>query len=636
MRLPYFYALSCLLSMGLFAAPVWAQTFVNVIEETGINFVHEIDGTCPGPPVGSGSAWADYDNDGDIDFYITNHGGPSGLYRNEGDTSGDELPDFVNVAPALGVDEADDISHGVCFADYDNDGDQDLYITHWGGNTLYQNRLMETGSVEFVDVTAIAGVGDADRCLTAAWADYDQDGYIDLYLAKHFDCLPNTRESRDHLFKNNGDGTFTDVSQYLCSDGTLTCSQLNLSHAFTAGWFDLENDNDLDLYIASDVIAGGWPNILWRNDGPDGAGGWIFTDISAESYTDYSINCMGLGIGDYDNDGFFDLAFSHTQGGFLLRNLHDETFEDVSVPAGVRRVFTPDSAQAVTWGTVFFDYDNDQWLDLFYVGGMISGVPTPQPDALFHNNQDGFTFEDVSAAAGVDDDRRGRCASICDFDQDGFVDLFVGNYGWPVDLWHNESRDLGNTNHWLKVTAEGGLTPGGELINRDAIGARFHLTTADGITQMRQITSGPTHGGGDYKAAYFGLGTYTSGTLSVTWPNGEVEDLGIVDADQHLHYSLTTGVSEDDPVVSQYQLSQNYPNPFNPATVISYSVPTGSNVSLKVFDALGREVATLVDGFVAAGTYQAKFDAGSLSSGMYFYRLTAGGFNDSKKLVVLK
>jgi hypothetical protein len=634
MRSFHFYTFCGVVFAMLGATVASAQTtFINCIEETGINFVHELDGTCSGPPVGSGSAWADYDNDGDIDFYITNHGGPSGLFRNEGDTSGDGLPDFVDVAPALGVDEADDVSHGVCFADYDNDGDQDLYITHWGGNTLYQNRLMETGSAEFLDVTATAGVGDADRCLTAAWADYDQDGWLDLYLAKHFDCMPNIRESRDHLFKNNGDGTFTDVSHYLCSDGSLSCEQLNNSHAFSAGWFDLEHDGDLDLYIASDVVAAGYPNILWRNDGPDGSGGWLFTDISADSYTDYSINCMGLGIGDYDNDGFFDLAFSHAQGAFLLRNLGDGTFDDRSDEAGTRHLYTPGGAIFVCWGTVFFDFDNDQWLDLFYVGGMISAVQTPQPDVLFWNNHDG-TFTDVSAPAGIDDDRRGRSASICDFDEDGFVDLFVGNFGWPTDLWHNQSRANGNNNHWLTVTVEG---MGAGFTNRDGIGTKLMLTTPDGITQLRHITSGPTHGGGDHKAAWFGLGTHTTGDLTIIFPTGETRVMPNVAADQQLHITeAVTGVSDPDEIASGYKLSQNYPNPFNPTTVIQYSVPTGSDVSLKVYDALGREVATLVNGFVSAGSHTATLDASSLASGMYVYRLTAGSFTDSKQLVLVK
>ena len=629
-----YIVLGCLLSIvGTMAL---AQTyFTNVMVETGMAFVHELDGACPIPQNGSGSAWADYDNDGDIDFYITNHGGPSALFRNDGDTNGDGIADFIDVAPALGVDEAIQVSLGVVFIDYDNDGDQDLYITHWGGNTLYQNRLIETGSAEFLDVTAFAGVGNSDRAITAAWADFNQDGHLDLYLAKHFDCMPNQRESRDALYKNNGDGTFMNVSQYLCDDGSLTCDQLNLSHGFTAAWFDFDNDNDLDLYISSDVIAAGYPNILWRNDGPDGSGGWIFTDISFESGTDYSVNSMGLGIGDYDNDGFYDIAFSDADGGWLLRNEGNGlTFTETSTAAGVRRRLTPLGHVAVTWGVVFFDYNNDGWQDLFYVGGMVGNTPTPQPDAMFENNQDG-TFTDISAASGLDDDRRGRSASICDFDQDGFVDLFIGNYGWPTCLFRNDMRDvMGNTNHYLTITAEGNVLDG---INRDAIGTRFYLTTPDGVTQMRDITSGPTHGGGDFKAAYFGLGQHTTAELTVRWPTGDMQDLGVVNADQRLHLlEPVTGVDDNEPMVSTYSLSQNYPNPFNPTTVIKYSVPNGSDVSLKVFDELGREVATLVDGFVSAGSHQVSLDARSLASGMYFYRLTAGTFTESRKLVVLK
>ncbi len=627
--------------MILLAFPmnVAAQTtFIDVQRIVGITFTHQLADSCFNPPIGSGSAWADYDNDGDVDLYITNLGGPSRLFRNDGDINGDGLPDFTDVAQALGVEERNLQSHGVVFIDYDNDGDQDLYITHLGGNTLYQNRLAESGFVTFDDVTVFAGVGDSDRAITAAWADYDQDGWLDLYLAKHFDCMPSVRESRDALYKNNGNGTFTDVSQYLCADHSLTCSQLNLSHAFTAGWFDYDNDGDPDLYIASDVVAAGWHNILWRNDGSDGAGGWTFTDVSAESGTDYSINCKGLGVGDYDSDGYLDLAYSHSEGGYLLHNNGDGTFEDVSIPAGVRRIYTPHGDVATEWGTAFFDYDNDGWLDLFYVGGMINNLTTPQPDALFRNNHDG-TFADVSAQAGIDDPRRGRCASICDFNRDGFVDLFVGNWGQPADLFFNQGPVLGNTNHWLTIIPEGG-----GMVNRDAIGTRLSLTTPDGITQIREITSGPTYGGGDHKVAHFGMGTNTTGTLEVRWPDGETYSLGEVSADQHLHISRTTGASDDDPIVSRFELLQNYPNPFNPKSEIGIRIAETGQVTLKVYDLLGREVAVLLDAHKAPGSYSVTWDATGFPSGVYYYRMNvqpaeggrAGDYVETKKLVLLR
>jgi len=253
-------------------------TFIEVHLAVGVDFTHEVDGVCPSPPYGSGSAWADYDNDGDEDLFLTSMGGPARLYQNEGDTNGDELPDFVEGASSVGID-LPNWTAGAVFVDYDNDGDQDLYVTRWGGNHLFKNELIESGSVVFDDVTFQAGVGDSDRTLTASWADYNQDGYVDLYLAKHFDCLPNIRETRDALFKNNGDWTFTNVSQFLCSDGSLTCLQLNESHATTAGWFDFDNDGDADLYVPGDAVLSGFSNILWRNDGPGGPAGYRYADV---------------------------------------------------------------------------------------------------------------------------------------------------------------------------------------------------------------------------------------------------------------------------------------------------------------------------------------------------------------------
>jgi len=632
------FALNVVLSFVAASTTAPGQTtFIDVQEAVGINFTHEADGVCPNPPIGSGSAWADYDNDGDIDLYVTSMGGESRLYQNQGDTNGDGLPDFIDVASSLGV-VLENWTAGVVFVDYDNDGDQDLYVTRWGGNYLFQNQLTETGSATFEDVTAFAGVGDSDRANTAAWADYNQDGWLDLYLAKHFDCLPNNRESRDILFKNNGDGTFTNVSYFLCADGSLTCDQLNLGHAITAAWFDYDNDGDPDLYVANDVVAAGYPNILWRNDGSDGTGGWLFTDVSEESGTDYSINCLGLGIGDYDNDGWLDIATGSSEEGYLLRNLGDGTFEDVSVASGIRREWVP-GISAITWATPFIDYDNDQYLDLCHVRGMIGSTPINQPDVLFHNNRDG-TFTDVSDEGGVDDPRRGRSASMCDFDQDGFVDLFVGNYATEVDLYYNQSSDLGNTNHWIAVTAEGIGS-----VNRDAIGARFSLTTPDGITQIREITSGPTYGGGDYKAAYFGMGENLAGTLTVRWPDGETHNLGAVSADQHLHIAnLIQSVSDDNPVVSRFELLQNYPNPFNPKSEIGIRIAETGQVTLKVYDLLGREVAILLEAQKAPGSYSVTWDAAGFPSGVYYYRMHvqpaegghAGDYIETKKLVLLR
>lgn len=475
------------------------------------------------PPIGSGSGWGDYDNDGDPDLFVTNHGGADWLYRNDGDSNSDGLPEFTDVAVTAGVDDPTATSFSSVFIDYDNDGDQDVYVTKFNGNTLYQNQLMETGTADFVDVTATAGVADAGRAITSAWGDYDGDGHLDVYLAKHRECPPPDENPQDTLYRNNGDGTFSDVTGILCPGGVAPCAQTS-GLGFTAGWVDYDNDGDSDLYLINDNINEDYyANVLWRNEG-DGT----FTDVSTASNTDISLNGMGLGVGDYDNDGWMDLAFSNIAPGVLLHNQGDGTFADVSVSSGVDATL-----DVGTWATAFWDYDNNGLLDLYFAGGNV-GNADPVPDRFMTNNGDG-TFSDFSVASGLDDPGRGRSASMVDFDQDGFVDLFIGNYGQFPGLYHNDSVDQGNTNNWLTITVEGVVS------NRDAIGTRIYLTTPDGVTQMRDISSGPTHGGGDFRAAYFGLGTNTTATLDIRWPTGDLVNLGVVNANQALHYIENNG-----------------------------------------------------------------------------------------------
>lgn len=535
--------------------------YQDVAAQVGIIFPNETNpGECS-PPVGTGSAWADYDNDGDVDLYMTNHGGPNRMYRNEGDTNGDGLPDFVDVAASLSVDQPLAISHAAVFIDYDNDGDQDLYVTNWGANTLFQNQLIETGAVAFLDVTAAAGVADGGRAVSAAWGDFDRDGYLDFYLAKHFQCMSGAKNSEDHLYHNNGDGTFSDVTDWLCPGGTAPCPQTD-GLGFAAGWVDYDNDGDLDLYLVNDnITAIYYPNVLWRNDGPDGTGKWLFTDVSASSGAGQSVNGMGLGVADYDNDGFLDLAFSNVSPNKLLHNNGDGTFREVSAFAGIQRslireISNKDDRLQWTWGTAFFDHDNDGWQDLFFVAGPLSQERSTLPGAFFHNNGDG-TFTERTNSSGLGLYGRGRNASIVDFDGDGFVDMLINHIPdvapgpYPFDaypwLFHNSAVDSGNTNNWLTVTVEGTVS------NRDGIGTKLWLTTTDGITQLREISSGTTHGGGDYRAAYFGLGANTTGDLTVEWPGGLVENVGTVSANQKLHL-IETPPNEPDIRVNLFAL----------------------------------------------------------------------------------
>jgi|GEM_PF-1420628 len=485
-------------------------TFVDVASAVGINYTHVIN-DCGGP-IGIGAAWADVDNDGDQDLYTTNQIGPNHMYLNSGDTSGDGIPDFVDSAVSLGIDAASLDSYAAVFADVDNDGDQDLYFSSDDGNKLYRNEFANNGgTLAFTNRSTQSGLTDTGKVETATFGDVDGDGVLDLYLAKHMSCVG---DNTDRLWHGDGDGTFTDWTTWLCGGGAVPCSTVD-GLGFAAGIADFDRDGDNDIYLVNDNIGDvNQPNKMIRNDGSNGTGGWIFTEVGAATGTDLSVNGMGLGMGDYDNDGWIDLAFSDANPGHLLSNDGDGTYTDISVSSGV------DAATngQIGWGTAFLDYDNDGWQDLFFANGGI-GTDAPYANSLLANN--GGTFTDVAPTTGMAHTGRGRSVALADFDGDGWVDVFVGNYGQAPVLMHNQSEAGGNTNNHLVITVEGTVS------NRDGIGTELRLTTAEGV-QFQLISSGSNHGGGSQKAAFFGLGGATGGTLSVTWPNGVVQNLGTV------------------------------------------------------------------------------------------------------------
>ena len=502
--------------------PSGDSTFINVALAGGIVADHNINGACAGPPIGVGAAWADVDGDGDQDLFTTNRTGANHLYRNDGDTDLDGITEFTDVALALGIDAAAEDSFGTVFIDYDNDGDQDLFVANGTGNTLWENQLAGNSSLSFVDVSATAGLDDLGRIQTATWGDIDNDGFLDVYYAKHGTCTTGG-DSTDRLFHNDGDGTFSDWTTYLCSGGAVPCADVS-GLGFAAGLFDYDNDGDVDIYVINDILAGAQePNKLWRNDGSDGSGGWLFVEDSAAANLAYAVNGMGLGIGDYNNDGLLDLLFSDSGPGHLLMNDGDGTFTEVSSSSGI----TDALAGGVSWGTAFLDYNNDGWQDLFFAQGSI-GTPAALANAMLHNDGDG-TFTDVTDITGMGDEARARNVSKADFNGDGWVDVFIGNYDDYPLLMQNNAATNGNVNEWLTITVEGTES------NRDGIGSLVSVTTSAG-TQVQLISSGGNHGGGGQKAAFFGLGSETSATVTITWPNGVVENLGSVNSGQVAHF----------------------------------------------------------------------------------------------------
>lgn len=503
-----FIGLICLLPALSFAQPYYEE----VSQAAGVQIVHAIDSPMDPLPMGTGAAWGDYDNDGWVDIYVTSKIEPNRLFRNQGDGT------FEDKAAAAGVDDPDGRSGGCAFADYDNDGDPDLFVCNSGDNKLFENN----GDGTFTDITTAAGIAGGPRnSQTVTWGDYDNDGYLDFYVANHQTETgdPDGEEDRkDQLFHNNGDGTFTDVSTLLDAQDASD----RAGKGFIGGWADYDNDGDLDILLVNDCPFGPEHNKLWRNDGSDGAGGWTFTEVGSEAHMNICINGMGLAIGDYNNDGWMDYYMSNIGATALMRNEGDGTFNYQSADAGVEYDMVGENV-AVSWGTEFLDIDNDGWEDIYIGGGYLHGEQE-DPNGMFMNNHDG-TFTDVSSTGGANDSSRTRTVAVGDYDQDGYLDFYLVNYGEATKLFHN----MGGTNDWLRVELEGTTS------NLNGIGARLTLYSADGSFQIREVRSGSSLGAGTEIAAYFGLPEATTvDSLVIDWPGGTHQSLNNVTVNQRL------------------------------------------------------------------------------------------------------
>jgi enediyne biosynthesis protein E4 len=493
--------------------------FEDISDATGLEATHQAPGFDLSCRWAAGSAWGDIEGDGDLDLYLPHQAGPGQLWVNEGST-------FVDRAAERGAEGNGLPAIGAVFADYDNDGDPDLYVTVDGPNLLLRN----DGTGHFDDVAAAAGVDDDGPSTSAAWADYDNDGHLDLYVVNYGRCgTENGLEyAPDVLYHANGDGTFSEVTSLLGPPAAT------LGAGFQAAWFDSDRDGDQDLYLANDFI-GPTPsaNVLWRNDGPDGGGGWRFTDISSSSGTGYHLNSMGLGLADYDRDRDLDVAVSNIGSTHLFRNGGVGTFADVAGSAGVARPRQTVETISVTWGLVFADLNMDGWEDLYVPAGSLSleAEHRFQPDALFVNDSRG-RFLDMSHPSGTADPLMTRSAALADVDRDGRMDMFVVNQAGPARLLRNVTRWKvdGKRYHWLEVDTVGTRS------NRDGCGARVTAKLRKGPTLVRQVFCGSTGlASGSDPTVHFGLGTRKQvRTLTVEWPSGTRQVIPRVGGDRVL------------------------------------------------------------------------------------------------------
>jgi len=526
------------------AGPVQSQPwFTDIRKSSGITFMQdstESEEKYYLETMGTGVAFVDYDQDGLLDIYFVQAGATdayksakplrSALYHNNGDGT------FTDVTDKAGVGGEGHYGQGVAVGDFDNDGYPDLYVTGYGRAILYHNN----GDGTFTDVTAKAGVADDGLWSTSAgWFDFDKDGWLDLVVANYLDwspqnnlwcgerapgyrsyCNPNNyRGQKTKLYRNNHDGTFTDVSSK---------SGLGLPESKGMGiaLADFNRDGWTDVAIANDT----WPNFLFENN-HDGT----FSDVSLISGLAASEDGryeagMGIDAADVDGDGLLDVYITHLD--FELNRLYhnngDGTFTDVTYSSGIGN-------KAITLSGVaakFIDYDNDGWPDIVQANGaMVDNVSlyhsevTYKEPLLMFRNLGGGHFDKISGSLGPDFVRpiAGRGLATGDFFNDGAVGVAVVARGDYPELLHN---NINNGNHWLEVLLIGTKS------NRDGIGAELKLS-APGFVRVEQAKGGTSYMSASDPRIHFGLGKRTKiDSLTINWPSGKVDKLTNVPIDQ--------------------------------------------------------------------------------------------------------
>ena len=522
--------------------------FENRQAHSGVSFVLN-NGTVPDKPmidsVLGGVAVLDYDNDGFLDLFFTNGARiPSlqkddpaffnRLYRNNRDGT------FTDVTARAGI-AGDGYSMGVAAADFDNDGWTDLYVTGVNRNFLYH----KNGEGTFTDVTQRAGVAGTNRngtklwSVSAAWLDYDNDGFLDLFVANYLDWAPESskvcgdvgqrlscspllyRGQPNLLYHNNGDGTFSNVSTS-CGIANLIGKGMGLAIA------DYDGDGFMDIFVGNDVMG----NFLLKNLGGQG-----FTEVAVEAgvaYTDdgLPISNMGVDFRDLNNDGRPDLVITSLSGDTfqLYMNMGAGLFLPVNYQAGLGY----GTMKMSGWGVGAYDLDNDGNKDLFAANSHVSENADHyghdhyrQSNEVFLNVGNG-SFRNVTARAGpaMQTTAAHRGCAFGDLNNDGRIDVVVSAIGDPAELLYNTSP---NENHWILIQAEG------KNSNRDGIGTKIKLTSESGRVQYNHVTTSVGYASSSDKRVHFGLGAEKRiREIELRWPNGTVQVVEDVAVDKLL------------------------------------------------------------------------------------------------------
>ena len=542
-----------------------------------------------------GVAFGDFDNDGWDDMYISRHNGPNLLYKNNGDGT------FAEVGENAGVNYEGKTRTAV-WGDIDNDGWLDLYV----GNTNETNILYRNlGDGTFEDISETANVQSVGDVRSAMFADVNGDGFLDIYVAN--------LSAQNAFYRNMGDNTFINM--------VFTSGATDMQIAMGSIFFDYDNDGDQDLYLTHDANQ---PYIMYRNDG---AGN--FTDVSEETNTNYAGQGMGVDVGDFNNDGWFDIYITNLYNNTLLINDANPdangqvTFTDISEAAGIDDL-------GMGWGITIFDYDNDGLQDIYMVN---DSHFAPYSNILYRNLGD-FNFENVSDGTPLYSMLGGYGVATSDINQDGLLDIFLANNGMGgVDncqLFLNENH---NEHSWVQIKTVGTES------NRSGIGARVEVE-ANGSLFIDEVCGGASFVSQNSLTLHFGLGEAEMiDRVTVKWPSGAIDVYENLDVNRLFVVtegeSMVTGIENTQAAVTSLT---NYPNPFTNTTQFDYTLDRTQHVSIAIFDMAGKMVIKLIDEHQQAGTYSVEWDAtnaygSQVAEGAYFCKLMFNGKQQVVKLM---
>ena len=521
-------------------ATTYSQTFTEVSNASGVDHIYQQFAN-----MGGGAVFFDYDNDGWEDLYLTSGKGKDHLYKNLGDGNFSLITDgWLAITAAY-------YTVGVVSGDVNNDGFRDLYVTTWRGEDnsggLERNLLfINNGDGTFSEQGTAYGLLVASFSMGASMLDYNNDGFLDIYTVNYLensaflydaageingfdhDCFEN------QFYKNNGDGTFSEISTALGID--------NNGCALSVMPTDFDQDNDTDLYIANDFGEFIVPNTILSNDAPTSS----FTDVSVATNMNVAVYGMGIATADFDKDLDFDYYVTNIGSNVFIQNDGHQNFTDIASAAGVENTYSEGSTTLLTtgWGTAFLDVNNDTWPDLFVANGRIPTLDfiatgEADPNKLFINNGD-LTFTDISESAGVNDINRGRGMVYCDYDKDGDLDILVvvqdssEGVNAKTTLYQNQLNPNGsNAKNWVQISLKG------TTINKDAMGAKIELTV-NGEKLLQEVHGQGSHASQSSLIAHFGLADNAIiDALKVIWSSTDTQlftDLAI-----NKRYELTQG-----------------------------------------------------------------------------------------------